>query len=617
MSTVRSTFVLPMAEIIQRQAILNLGTLGNVSEGKSTFVRALSGVATQKFKKEKQTNITIHLGYAGFKIWRHDTTGDLKTTPPSTTAVEDSTLIAHYSFVDCPGHEAYLATMLSGAAIMDAAALMVAANSPGIPQIQTQEHLMAAELMRLGHVFTVQNKLDVVADPAESLEKIRAFTKGTIAAAGPIIPMSAQLGWGLENAVHHLAYNMPQPTREFNGPLRMMIVRSFDINKPQQWVAGESEIRGGVIGGTILRGVLRPDDVVEIRPGIWTGEQAVPLLVRAKTLFCETTELPYAIAGGLIGVGTTLDPRFTGGNTLIGQTVGTPGTLPEITNRIKGKFKPFKRGEKACPEAVEASKAPFKEGEQIACTVGICTVRGKIKSIDGEKLEIILDRPVCAEKGQICGVLRQSGKRDLLAGTLTVRKVRAFDAVKEWSEEHKAVAAEAQAAVLAREYVVEEYDVRKDAEPLPSYEHMLDAIETIHTEREKKSVGLPVPKIEVFAKQIYWVNVPELFDSLRALSCDLPAYLGTAMPLDEFFPTYVKDELSTTLNVKPEGGYMVKGRFKVNNLKSILHKFMTEYYTCKQCRSHETTLFKSERIVKLYCGKCTSTSAVLQLCGKH
>ena len=128
-----SSFVLDLAAIKARQATLNMGTLGNVSEGKSTFVRSISGVTTQKHQKEKQTNITIHLGYAGFKIWRHTETGDLVSTGSASAAPStEHELVAHYSFVDCPGHEAYLATMLSGAAIMDAAALLIAFSNPHV-----------------------------------------------------------------------------------------------------------------------------------------------------------------------------------------------------------------------------------------------------------------------------------------------------------------------------------------------------------------------------------------------------------------------------------------------------------------------------------------------------
>lgn len=608
--TTITQFKLPLREIIERQATMTIGTLGNVSEGKSTFVRALSGVATQKFKKEKQSNITIHLGYAGFKLWRSPDTGDLTHTPTATKSVPGSTLIAHYSFADCPGHEAYLATMLSGASIMDAAALIVAANSPNIPQIQTQEHLMAAELMELSHVFTVQNKLDIVKDPEESLKKILAFTKGTIAGSNPLIPMSAQLGWGVEYAVHHLAYNMPYPERTYDGPLRMMIVRSFDINKPTQWIPGKTSVIGGVIGGTIMSGVLHPDDVLEMRPGIWTGTEMIPLLFKAKSLYCDSDQLPYAIAGGLIGVGTTLDPRFTATNALIGQIVGTPGTLPPITNRIKCKFKKFKR---KVPIA-DAPPEDHKVNEEVSVCVGIMTVKGTIKKIDDKKREILLDRPVCVEEGQICGLLRSNGRREILDGTLTVRSVRKFDAVRAWTPEQAPIAEAAYETTFSRRYEVEEIEERKDADTLPSYEVMLGACMAAQPEpAERKRYKLPLPSIQRFPKQTFWINTADMCIALEAMSCSVPSITGVALSLPDFFQAYIRDELSTSLSVKPEGGFMIKGKYSDNVLRSIMEKFLREYRTCKQCRGSVTNLFKSDGIIKMYCGGCTSQSMVNQL----
>ena len=602
--TMTTPFTLDMAAIMARQATINLGTLGNVSEGKSTFVRALSGTATQKHQKEKRLNITIHLGYAGFKIWRHLETGDILSSPSQLMEKEGHELICHYSFVDCPGHEAYLATMLSGAAIMDAAALMIAANSPNIPQIQTQEHLMAAELMSLPHVFTVQNKLDVVPNPKESLEKIQVFIKDTIAEAGPIIPMSAQLGWGLENAIHHLAYNMPQPVREYDGALRMMLVRSFDINKPSVWIPGESVVQGGVVGGTILRGVLQKDDIVEVRPGIWNGAESIPLLTRVKSLYCDTTELPYAVAGGLVGLGTTLDPRFTAANTLAGQVIGTPGTLPDITVRIKGKFKSFSRDSNNFKKHVE--------GEAISFCVGIMTVKGKISEVDKHSRTIKLERPVCVEPGQICGILRSNGSRELLDGVLIVKSAKPFKDVRAWSPEQLEIVEKAKEEVLQRKYVVKEFDVRKDACPLPSYEHMLDAIESLHTTESKDTVRFPGPVTSRLPKHTLLVNAPAI---VKALTSDLviPTEVGSLIDVSGHFEKFIADELSTSLTVKSEGGYMIKGRFTEANMRSMLRKYMTNYHTCKQCASFETRLYKADRIIKLYCGKCTSSSAVTQL----
>ena len=122
--------------MISRQATINIGTIGHVAHGKSTVVKALSGVHTVRFKNELERNITIKLGYANAKIYKSD---DPKCQRPVCYTSASSTkediftmngfkyqLVRHVSFVDCPGHDILMATMLNGAAVMDAALLLIA-----------------------------------------------------------------------------------------------------------------------------------------------------------------------------------------------------------------------------------------------------------------------------------------------------------------------------------------------------------------------------------------------------------------------------------------------------------------------------------------------------------
>ncbi|CAM6098968.1 unnamed protein product [Calypogeia fissa] len=144
-------------EVISRQATINIGTIGHVAHGKSTVVRAISGVQTVRFKNELERNITIKLGYANAKIYKcedencprhmaYKAYGSGQEDSPlcDVKGFETSRmkLLRHVSFVDCPGHDILMATMLNGAAIMDGALLLIAGNE-GCPQPQTAEHLAA------------------------------------------------------------------------------------------------------------------------------------------------------------------------------------------------------------------------------------------------------------------------------------------------------------------------------------------------------------------------------------------------------------------------------------------------------------------------------------------
>lgn len=161
--------------IIARQATINIGTIGHVAHGKSTVVKAISGVQTVRFKNELERNITIKLGYANAKIYKCDNEecprptcyrsykSEKEVDPPCERDGCKGTyrLERHVSFVDCPGHDILMSTMLSGAAVMDAALLLIAGNEP-CPQPQTSEHLAAIEIMKLENIIILQNKVDLL-----------------------------------------------------------------------------------------------------------------------------------------------------------------------------------------------------------------------------------------------------------------------------------------------------------------------------------------------------------------------------------------------------------------------------------------------------------------------
>ena len=252
----------------------------------------------------------------------------------------------HISFVDCPGHDVLMATMLNGVSIMDAAALIIASNE-SCPQPQTREHLGAIEIAHLTNVLVVQNKIDLVthSEACAHREAIAQFVKGTCAQESPIIPVSAQMQQNIDVLCEYLCTEaiVPVPRRNLDAPARMTIVRSFDINKPGNDIRS---LRGGVAGGTITQGVLRIGDEVELRPGVLrkgaSGRYTcTPIRTRVVSLQAEGNPLPFAIPGGLIGVGTQLDPALTKGDALVGHVLGHVGSLPETYSEIEVTYHPL------------------------------------------------------------------------------------------------------------------------------------------------------------------------------------------------------------------------------------------------------------------------------------
>jgi hypothetical protein len=153
-----------------------------------------------------------------------------------------------------------------------------------------------------------------------------------VAESSPIVPISAQLKYNIDAVNEYIVKRIPIPLRDFTSDPRLIVIRSFDVNKPGAEV---DELKGGVAGGSILTGVLRLGMQVEIRPGIVTKDstgrnRCQPIYSRIVSLHAETNHLQFAVPGGLIGVGTKIDPTLCRADRLVGQVLGAVGKLPQI-----------------------------------------------------------------------------------------------------------------------------------------------------------------------------------------------------------------------------------------------------------------------------------------------
>lgn len=597
-ATMTTTLIIREADVLARQATHLVGTLGHVSEGKSTLVRALTGVKTQRHTKEQERNITIHLGYANCKIWQNSVTGALHAggAPP---ADGDWSLTAHISWVDCPGHEAYLATMLGGASVMDSAVLIIAANQDVIPQPQTLEHLLAAELMGLERMAILQNKLDLMPkrDAAAKSDAIAAFVADTIAAAAPVFPASAQHGWGV-NRVLDWALALPPPERDLGAPARLTCVRSFDVNRPIQFSAG-TPLAGAVVGGTLERGVLAVGDWLEIRPGILRrgangGICAQPLLTRVTGLRCESTDLPYAVPGSLIAIATELDPGLSGANGMVGQRVGVPGSLPPIVGQITLRLHKLKR------DAYAFGK--HRVGDAVRVCSNVMTTEATITNIDDKKrLTLALKKPLCLGVGERVGILRYNKEagRELIEGAGEVRSV------VDWPDVALAEGAEL-ACAPDRTVVWEPMQRREFAERTPTYSEMLEAV---YARKEEVLGGdgparlrLSDPQIERRPKHTMWVNWAETVAGLDR------GAIGNVRYADHL-KEWLESELRTTANLTGSEPPVLdmRGYWKNEDLRSLLRRYVMTYKRCGQCGGSDTGLVR-DRVLKVRCTRCVTDS---------
>uniref|UniRef100_A0AC34FKP7 Protein-synthesizing GTPase n=1 Tax=Panagrolaimus sp. ES5 TaxID=591445 RepID=A0AC34FKP7_9BILA len=441
-------------EVISRQATINIGTIGHVAHGKSTLVKAISGVHTVKFKNELERNITIKLGYANAKIYRcsneecprpgcYRSAGSI--SPDRLPCTREGcggqfVCVRHVSFVDCPGHDILMATMLNGAAVMDAAMLLVAGNEP-CPQPQTSEHLAAVEIMQLKHLLILQNKIDLIkeAQATEQFEQIKSFVQGTVADSAPIIPISAQLKYNVDAVCEYLCKKVPVPLRDFESPSRLIVIRSFDVNKPGSEV---ENLKGGVAGGSILKGILKVGQEIEVRPGIVSKTadgkvQCRPIFSKIVSLFAEQNQLQYAVPGGLIGVGTKIDPTLCRGDRLVGHILGAVGTLPDIFVDIEIAYFLLRRllGVRTEGGKKAAKVQKLSKGEVLMVNIGSLSTGGRVTAVKGnvdgsDAAKITLTDPICTEVNEKIALSRRIEKHWRLIGWGTIRRGTTIEPTK-------------------------------------------------------------------------------------------------------------------------------------------------------------------------------------------
>jgi translation initiation factor 2 subunit 3 len=410
-------------KIPSKKPEINIGMVGHVDHGKTTLVRSLSGVWTDQHSEEVKRGISIRLGYADATFRKCPNCPE-----PDAYTVEEkcphcgtqSQVLRTVSFVDSPGHETLMATMLCGAAIMDGAVLVISANEP-CPQPQTKEHLMALNITGIDKIVIVQNKIDLMSreQVMAHYQQIKDFVKGTVAENAPIVPISAQQNINIDMVIEAIEKTIPTPDRDLAKAPLLMIARSFDVNRPG--VTPES-LKGGVIGGSLSQGVLHAGDKIEICPGRLVDyegrKQWIPIQTKVITLLAGSQVQEEITPGGLVGVGTQLDPIMTKSDALVGQVAGEPGKLPPARNSFTMNMRLLER---VVGVTDESTVEPIHSSEPLMLNVGTATTVGVVTSArEGGVVQVQLKRPVCAEEGNRVAVSRRIGARWRLIGVGTI-----------------------------------------------------------------------------------------------------------------------------------------------------------------------------------------------------
>lgn len=311
---------------------LVLGTAGHIDHGKSTLVKALTGVDPDRLAEEKERGITIELGFAQLTLPSGRTMG----------------------VVDVPGHERFVRQMVAGATGIDVVVLVVAADDGVMPQ--TREHLAIIDLLGIPRGIVAITKADLAdVDWLELVAAdVRELLAGTSIDGAPIVPVSARSGAGIPDLLAAIdAVAEDAEARHSNLPLRLPVDRVFTI-------AGA----GTVVTGTLWSGAAKRDDQVELMP---SGKRG-----RIRSVQIHGQQAEKAVAGNRVALNIAgLDTN----DISRGDIVTEPGTLT-VTDRLDARFTYLATEEK-----------PFVSGTRVHVHHGTREVLGRVLLMDAEALQ--------------------------------------------------------------------------------------------------------------------------------------------------------------------------------------------------------------------------------------
>ncbi len=329
-----------------------IGTAGHIDHGKTTLVKALTGVDTDRLKEEKQRGISIDLGFAPFKL------------PGGQKA----------AIVDVPGHERFIRHMLAGAFGIDMVLLTIAADEGVMPQ--TREHMDIIELLGVDKGLVVITKKDLVDEEWMLLmeEEISEYLKGTILDGAPLMAVSAVTGEGIPDllaAIENIAQQVQERSAE--GYARLPIDRVFTI-------AGF----GTVVTGTLWSGKINSGDTLELMPG--------GLQVKVRNLHVHNDKVNTAYAGQRVAVNLQ---GIELAEVRRGDLLATPGVLAP-SYRIDARLRLLK-----------SSKRSLSNWNRIRFHLGTDETMGRVVLLDRDQLnageealvQLVMEKPVVAYQG--------------------------------------------------------------------------------------------------------------------------------------------------------------------------------------------------------------------------
>jgi translation initiation factor 2 subunit 3 len=531
-----------------------IGLVGHVANGKTTIVKALSGIETRRDSSEKSSGRTTKLGYAGCLLWRcaecqsNYSSGRECNEMKCVGCGKGAVVSRRISFVDCPGHHSYVATMARGGAVMDGAIIVMDVRSTEL-QPQTIEHLAILEMMNLHNVLVIQNKVDLttVETCLSNREMLQRELSGTVAEGAPILLLSAQSGKGISRLVDYL-YDLTDPSRlSLKASPTLSVIRSFDVNRPGTL---DEDKKGGVLGVVTLgHREFKIGDQIEIRPNY--SDAKAPLTTTIVSIFVEKEPKEKIERGCLHGIGTTLPPEMTQADRLVGCVAGFPEDLP-----------PTIRGFRCHIKKMKGVKESIKKGNIYNFIIGtkqsrvICTERTERAGEKEYTFATPENAPLCITADRC---LIYTVKMELIGIGL---------------------------------FLTEKKDTHETAVVTPLLSVYEEEVEAFPFSDDYKKEKFPVLRVARENRNSLWLNG-------RAFATYIKRDL-------ESICVFLRQETLTAVSVLPDGIVrFYKYPLSEGRIQSLISKYL-KTIMCKECKSAHTTVSEHSMLKCTRCGALTA-----------
>jgi translation initiation factor 2 subunit 3 len=618
-----------LSEIIRRQPTNNFGVIGHVSHGKSTLTKAITRVATQKYKKELERNITILLGYANVYIYTNQS-GEIIFSDKLLDDDPTKVLISHASFVDCPGHKALMSVMIAGSKVMDGAIVIVSLESE-VPQEQTKSHVDVLKYTDIGHVMVALNKVDLFTKDKKSkeiikerIEEVEKFVSEREKLRGvPVMPISAFKNKNIDEVGKFIA-NMARRDLNtvVNKELLLCGLRTFDVNQKGVKI---SDMSGGVIGGSILQGHVSVGDKVIVTPGVLEEEGGKwvsrPIFGTVKKIMSGTNTLEVAVPGGLVSVELDIDPSYCKGNGFLGNI---------ILKLTKANYSDYISNERTARTLKlkikyleEKDPADYKDMKELTMIINSQNVKGRIlrRETDkggSEKLKVQLKHPVFVTPDDQYPILfeRDDGVEDLCAigkvrnvvNDVEIKLPSGFPSFVEQLPETL------DELVIEDDLPVVNFDLNKFS--MGNLEENIS--ELTESKKVVQKLNLPQPEIMDSPTQFMVKNIEKyatIYDKVDG-EVDLPNL--RLYTFKNSFPHYVRyeygiDESNGVNYVNETLTIQKKAKRTKLTPDTLILQFFGTYNKCKQCGSYTCKLGKIENKVFKVCFHCSQREVISEI----